>query len=91
MIGITGRGSPNNTVHYNLVFSRVIYHLSSVISFTLSTSFHPYHSLPLSLLSLLFPTLSALSHSLHFFPQVGCCKSCGYGCGDGFPNYAWKV
>tara|TARA_B110001452_G_scaffold245068_1_gene229497 strand:- start:22 stop:699 length:678 start_codon:yes stop_codon:yes gene_type:complete len=22
--------------------------------------------------------------------MVGCCKVCGYGCGDGFPNYAWQ-
>jgi hypothetical protein len=22
--------------------------------------------------------------------KVGCCKNCGYGCADGFPNYAWK-
>jgi hypothetical protein len=21
--------------------------------------------------------------------MVGCCHVCGYGCGDGFPNYAW--
>lgn len=21
--------------------------------------------------------------------MVGCCRVCGYGCGDGFPNYAW--
>ena len=21
--------------------------------------------------------------------MVGCCSVCGYGCGDGFPNYAW--
>ena len=21
--------------------------------------------------------------------MVGCCKTCGYGCADGFPNYAW--
>ena len=21
---------------------------------------------------------------------VGCCKVCGYGCADGFPNYAWN-
>eukprot|EP00310_Coccolithus_braarudii_P025787 CAMPEP_0183359856 /NCGR_PEP_ID=MMETSP0164_2-20130417/53524_1 /TAXON_ID=221442 /ORGANISM="Coccolithus pelagicus ssp braarudi, Strain PLY182g" /LENGTH=304 /DNA_ID=CAMNT_0025534069 /DNA_START=2 /DNA_END=916 /DNA_ORIENTATION=+ len=22
--------------------------------------------------------------------MVGCCRVCGYGCGDGFPNYAWQ-
>lgn len=22
--------------------------------------------------------------------MVGCCHTCGYGCGDGFPNYAWQ-
>lgn len=22
--------------------------------------------------------------------MVGCCKACGYGCADGFPNYAWS-
>jgi len=22
--------------------------------------------------------------------MVGCCRTCGYGCGDGFPNYAWQ-
>lgn len=21
--------------------------------------------------------------------MVGCCKACGFGCGNGFPNYAW--
>jgi cathepsin B len=21
--------------------------------------------------------------------MVGCCRACGFGCGDGFPNYAW--
>jgi hypothetical protein len=22
--------------------------------------------------------------------MLGCCHVCGYGCGDGFPNYAWQ-
>ena len=35
-------------------------------------------SLPFSLCRLPLPAL------------VGCCHRCGYGCGDGFPNYAWQ-
>ena len=31
------------------------------------------------------PTMTRLSVE----HMVGCCRACGYGCGGGFPNYAW--
>ena len=36
------------------------------------------------------PSTPSTSVRLSVEHMVGCCKRCGYGCADGFPNYAWS-